>query len=134
FAVGDKDTATFTIAGNVLTISSGGVTSILRKGVPTPAYFTGTWILESIGGTAIPSNSHIELVITRSTLRMIETGSTPCSIDFTYTRDDNDDFVFVVTGDNCGQLEPGEEMTGSASYSTTNLELVMNDVLFRARR
>lgn len=132
---GDTSTGNVTVAGSVLTMVSEGDTVILRKGTPHPAYVAGQWKVETIDGVQIPAGENINVSFVGNTLRMTQTGSTQCTVEFTFVKTAPTYLELTVVSDDCSDMPEGTGISlALESLTATTLAFEYQGKVFVARR
>jgi hypothetical protein len=127
--VGSRDSATFSINGNTMTLTSAGAVMTLTKGTVTSLpSLVGTWNVSTIDGSPVPNGNTMTLTfdLAEMTQRVVFGGGGSCETAFDYTRTANKIEVEVVRED-CGAVNVGDQDLLTYTISGNTLTVVFSD-------
>jgi hypothetical protein len=122
---GSKDSLTYSIAGNQMTVKMDGDTYILKKspnGIPPS--ILGTWSVTTVDGQGPPPGRSVKMRILSTQIVVTRTSDDQsCQAAFAYTRQGNA-LDLLVMNDECGDLEAGTTDSATWSLAGNTLTLV----------
>lgn len=125
--VGSKDTITYTVNGNTMTMNDHGDAFTLTKVSATNTALLGKWEAETIDGEPSSTGNRLFFEFTNTAARQtVSNGGSSCETLFHMARSGNM-LHFTVTADDCGEVSVGDEDTGTYSITENKLTLVLAD-------
>jgi hypothetical protein len=132
---GTKDTVTYTINGNQLTITSDDGVYVAERGTPSPV--AGLWLTESVDGQPVPEGIDQMLQFGHKTfgITKYENGEETCAAVLNYTVSGNK-LPMTTVQSGCEGLEVGstDQPTYSIAGNKLTLKFVDNTTLVAVRQ
>ena len=125
--VGSKDTITYTVNGDNMTMKDHDDSFTLKKLSATNTALLGSWEVETVDGKTSTTGVRLFYDFTNTMARQtVKNGSTTCQTLFHISRSGNA-IGFTVLSDDCGEVSVGDEDQGTYSIANNKLTLVLQD-------
>jgi hypothetical protein len=122
---GSKDTITYTVNGDKMTMNDHGDAFTLKKVPASSTALLGRWEAETVDGQGSSTGNRLFYDFTNTTVKQTVSGNgASCETMYHITRSGNA-IHFTVTSDDCGEVNVGDEDQGTYTISGNKLTMVL---------